>query len=41
MFGQIDDPNDKCSIQNIAINNTGMNIGQHDLGIDDEYELDF
>jgi DNA-directed RNA polymerase II subunit RPB1 len=41
MFGMIDDPNDKCSMQNIAINNTGVNIGQQEMGLDDDYELEF
>ena len=39
MFGNIDDPNDKCSIQNIQINNTGINIATEDMGDDDEYDI--
>jgi len=39
MFGNIDDPNDKCSIQNIQINNTGINISTEDMGDDDEYDI--
>jgi DNA-directed RNA polymerase II subunit RPB1 len=42
MFGEMDDPNDKCSISNIQINNTGVNIeSSGGLGEDDDYDLDF
>ena len=40
MFGNIDDPNDKCSIQNIQINNTGINIATEEMGDDDDYDID-
>jgi len=40
MFGNIEDPNDKCSIQNIQINNTGINITTEQMGDDDDYDID-
>ena len=40
MFGNIEDPNDKCSIQNIQINNTGINLATEDMGDDDDYDID-
>ena len=30
-----------CNIQNIQINNTGVNIGTENLGDDDDFNVDF
>ena len=38
MFGNIDDPNDKCSIQNIKLV-IRINIATEEMGDDDEYDI--
>ena len=40
MFG-FDDPNDKCSINNIVIQNNISNIEGKDISLTDDYEIDF
>ena len=38
----IEDPNDKCSLSNISINNNATLIKENDMGeMDDDYDIDF
>ena len=42
MFGTLSDPTDKCSKQNIMINDNVVNIQGKDTGnIDDDYDVGF
>jgi len=38
----LDDENDKCSTNNISINNNANNIKTEDMGdLDDDYDIEF
>ena len=40
-FGDFENPNDECSISNIAIQNNAENLQSADLGDDNDYDIDF
>ena len=40
MFVNIVDKDDKCSINNIQLNNNNANITKQDMGNDDNYDID-
>ena len=41
MFGNVDDPNDPCSMTNLSLYNNTTNISSENLGImDDDYDID-